>query len=124
MAVNSELSVNKRFPCPVCLLPREVRTTKKRKPYVICDPCGVQVFIRGPAGIAEFSRLIEQGERDGLSPRISEMESRYRLTCPQCGNKFWAEPTLAKTSSFDGSLKGMRCPQKGCGAIVPWRGKP
>jgi transcription elongation factor Elf1 len=120
MASNWELSGNKRFPCPVCALPREVRVTKKRKPYLICDPCGVQLFIRGPAGIAEFNRLIEQGERSGLSPRISEMESRFRLTCPECGNKFWAERKLIKTSCFDGSFKGFVCPVKGCGALVPW----
>jgi hypothetical protein len=55
--------------------------------------------------------------------RIAEMERRYRLTCPECGNKFWAERELIKTSGFDGSLKGFRCPQKGCGAIVPWERK-
>ncbi len=22
--------------------------TKKDKPYITCDPCGVQVFVRGP----------------------------------------------------------------------------
>ena len=121
MTANGELSGNKRFPCPVCVLPREVRITKKRKPYLICDPCGVQLFIRGPAGIAEFNRLVERGERDGLSQRINEIESRFRLTCPECGNRFWAEPRLLKTSSFDGSLKGFRCPNKACGAIVPWR---
>lgn len=118
-----ELNGKKSFPCPVCAVSREVRTTKKRKPYLICDPCGVQLFVRGPGGIAEFSRLVEQGERDGVSTRIEEMEDRFRLTCPECGNKFWAEPKLAKTSTFDGSLKGFRCPQKGCGAIVPWREK-
>jgi len=46
------------FPCPVCTEPREVRETKKSKPYLICDPCGVQVFVRGPAGIGEFNRLL------------------------------------------------------------------
>ena len=110
-----------KFPCLVCLGAREVRLTKKNKPYLICDPCGIQVFVRGPAGIAEFNRLIEQGDRDGLSARIREMEGRYRLTCPECGHDFWIEPKLIKTSSFDGSLKGLRCPQKGCGAVVPWK---
>lgn len=108
------------FPCPVCMDPREVKLTKKKKPYITCDPCGIQVFIRGPAGIAEFARLIEQGERNGLAARIREMEARFRLTCSECGYKFWIEPRLIKTSSFDGSLKGFRCPQKNCGAVVPW----
>ena len=47
------------FPCPVCTDPREVRITKKDKPYIICDPCGIQVFRSGPAGIAAFNRLVE-----------------------------------------------------------------
>jgi len=38
-----------KFPCPVCARPLQVKLTKKEKPYVTCDPCGVQVFIRGPA---------------------------------------------------------------------------
>lgn len=112
-----------RFPCPVCMDPRAVKLTKKNKPYITCDPCGIQVFIRGPAGIAEFNRLIEQGERDGLPARIRELEGRYRLTCPECGHKFWVEPKLIKTSTFDGSLKGFRCPQTNCRAVVLWENK-
>ena len=116
-------STEHKFPCPVCARPLQVKLTKKEKPYVTCDPCGVQVFIRGPAGIEEFVRLIETGNRDGLAERIEEMERRYRLTCPECGNKFWAEPKLIETSTFNGRLKGFRCPHKGCGAIVPWESK-
>jgi predicted RNA-binding Zn-ribbon protein involved in translation (DUF1610 family) len=112
-----------KFACPICARSLEVRLTKKGKPYLTCDPCGVQVFIRGPAGIAEFARLIERGGRAGLMERLEEMELRYRLTCPKCGNKFWAEPELIETSVWDGNLKGFRCPQKGCGQIVPWEGK-
>lgn len=112
-----------KFPCPVCTGVRQVRLSKKDKPYITCDPCGIQVFVRGPAGIAEFNRLIEQGERDGLPTRLREMELRYRLTCPECGNKFWAERRLIKTSGFDGSFKGFRCPLNNCGALVPWEEK-
>lgn len=112
-----------KFPCLVCLAVREVKLTKKNKPYITCDPCGIQVFVRGSGGIAEFNRLIEQGERDGLAARIREMESRYRLTCPKCGTKFWAEHRLVNTSGFDGSFRGFCCPKRGCEAIVKWEGK-
>jgi transcription elongation factor Elf1 len=108
------------FPCPVCTGPREVKLTKKHKPYITCDPCGIQVFVRGPAGIAEFNRLVERGEREDLPTRLKEMERRYRPTCPKCGAKFWVERNLVKTSGFDGSFKGFRCPHKGCEAIVLW----
>jgi predicted RNA-binding Zn-ribbon protein involved in translation (DUF1610 family) len=113
---------NDKFPCPVCTKLLDVRRTKKDKPYVTCDPCGVQVFIRGPVGIAEFKRLIERGNRDGLFNRLKEMEQRYRLSCAECVSRFWIEPNLIKTSVFDGSLKGFRCPK--CGAIVPWEQRP
>jgi predicted RNA-binding Zn-ribbon protein involved in translation (DUF1610 family) len=108
------------FPCPVCTGSREVKLTKKHKPYITCDPCGIQLFVRGPSGIVEFNRLVERGEREGLPTRLKEMERRYRLTCPKCGTKFWAERMLIKTSGFDGSFKGFRCPQKGCETIASW----
>lgn len=110
-----------KFPCPVCAHPLQVRITKKNKPYVTCDPCGVQLFVRGPAGIAEFQRLVERGNRNGLPGRLAEMERRYRLMCPDCGCKFWIEPRLIKTSAFDGRLKGFECPH--CGETVPWKKK-
>ena len=108
------------FPCPVCAVNRQVKLTKKSKPYITCDPCGIQVFIRGPAGIVAFNRLIEKGESAGLLSRLEQMQRRFRLTCPECENEFWIERRLIKTSSFDGSFKGFRCPLNGCEAIVPW----
>lgn len=108
------------FPCPVCAALREVRLTKKAKPYVTCDPCGIQVFIRGPVGIATFNRLVDRATDADLWSRVKAMEQRYHLTCPKCGLRFWIEPELAETSIFNGSLKGFRCPQADCGAIVAW----
>ena len=111
------MSDQRMFPCPVCAVPREVKLTKKEKPYMMCDPCGVQLFIRGPAGIHEFNRLVARGE--SIMETLSEMERRYRLTCDECGTTFWAEPQLAKTSLFDGHLQGFRCPK--CNEVVPWK---
>ena len=120
---SSMVAVNGKqmFPCPVCTQAREVRVTKKDKPYLICDPCGVQIFVRGPAGIQEFRRLLQQTNTESLLTRLQQMESLYRLTCPQCGHEFWAEPKLIKTSVFDGGLKGFRCPNKNCDAVVAWK---
>jgi len=111
---------NAMFPCPVCTQAREVRITKKDKPYLICDPCGVQVFVRGPAGIEEFRRLLTRTNQANLLERLREMERRYRLTCNECGHEFWAEPRLIKTSVFDGTVKGFRCPKNNCDSIAPW----
>ena len=117
------LNGKRLFPCPVCTEPREVRVTKKDKPYLVCDPCGIQVFIRGPAGIEEFNRLTERVSREGLISRMEETDAHYRLACPECGCKFWIEPELVRTSRFDGSLKGFQCPKKDCGGIAPWKTK-
>ena len=118
-----ELDGKRMFPCPVCTDPREVRLTKKRKPYITCDPCGIQLFIRGPAGIAAFERLVNRAKAEDLWTRLAEMQRRYHLKCPKCGNRFWIEPSLVKTSLFDGSLQGFRCPHKNCGAVVAWEKK-
>ena len=117
------LNGKRMFPCPVCTDPHEVRTTKKGKPYVVCDPCGIQLFIRGPAGIDAFFRLVERADNQDLFTKLAEMERRFRLKCPECGCRFWIEPDLLKTSIFDGSVKGFRCPQKNCDAIVAWEKK-
>lgn len=114
------LNGKRMFPCPVCMQAREVRVTKKDKPYLVCDPCGVQIFVRGQAGIEEFHRLLQRTNNESLLTRMQEMERRYRLSCPVCGQEFWAEPKLIKTSVFDGGLKGFHCPKKNCDAIVPW----
>lgn len=33
-------------PCWLCGTPTPVKFSKKRKPYLICDSCGVQTFVR------------------------------------------------------------------------------
>ena len=114
------LNGKRMFPCPVCTDPREVKQTKKGKPYLVCDSCGIQLFVRGPAGIRAFETLLDRTSNPDVLRRLVEMEQRYCLKCSECGHRFWIEPELIKTSAFDGSLKGFRCPQKECGAIVPW----
>jgi hypothetical protein len=74
-----EFDGKKMFPCPVCTKPREVRITKKDKPYITCDPCGIQVFVRGPAGIAAFKRLVEKASNRDVLARLVEMERLYYL---------------------------------------------
>jgi|SRR5215470_15427925 len=121
---NSALDLHgiKIFPCPICTELREVKLTKKKKPYLTCDPCGIQLFIRGPAGITSFQRMVDSGESQGLWEKLKNLEPLYYLKCPQCGCRFWIKPNLVKTSLFDGSLQGFRCPEK-CGATVPWEEK-
>ena len=117
------LNGKRMFPCPICTGAREVRITKKDKPYIVCDPCGVQLFIRGTAGIETFNQLSASADSSDLWARLKEMDRRYYLKFPKCGLPFWIEPHLAKTSMFDGTLQGFRCPDKKCGATVTWQKK-
>ena len=86
------MAPNKLFPCPVCTEGLEVRRSKKDKPYVICQRCGVQMFVRNRPGIQAFYRLVEQAEERDLWSRLSELQRCYRKRCPECGVIFWAAP--------------------------------
>jgi len=93
--------------------------SKRKKPYVICAPCGVQMFIRERAGIAAFEGLVEQGRKDNVLARLAHLEQRYRLKCPECEKSFWANPELLSTKPFSGKVWGSRCPEKTCRGVVP-----
>ena len=108
------------FPCPVCGQALEIRETKKDKPYMVCDPCGMQLFVRNETGISRFERLVASAEQRDIWTRLEELQQRYRRKCPDCGKEFWITPDQIKTSWMDGSLVGYRCPEKGCDGIVPW----
>jgi len=107
------------FPCPICLKPLDVRTSKRKKPYVICSPCGVQMFIRERAGIEAFGMLVEQGLKADVLTRIGQLEQRYRLQCPECKKSFWARPELLGTNWFNTKASGYRCPENNCQGVVP-----
>ena len=47
-----------RIPCFLCGIELEVRHSKRDKPYLICDPCGVQIFIRREKGIDLLKGLL------------------------------------------------------------------
>ena len=115
------MTADQRFPCPVCGVPQQVLSSKKDKPYITCNSCGVQVFVRGREGVQEFRRLLEKAVLEGTVGRMKETIRRYRLRCKSCGSQFWIEPELVVTSVFDGSLKGVRCPKAECGTVNEWK---
>ena len=107
-----------QFPCPVCSGPLEVRQSKKDQPYVVCDYCGIQMFVRNPTGIRAFDQQVVNADRKGVWENLAEMEKRYRKRCPECGVKFWIEASQIETSRFDGKFVGFRCPEESCTGIV------
>lgn len=107
------------FPCPVCLKPLDVRTSKRDKPYVICSLCGVQMFVREKAGIEAFETLVKQGLKADVLTRIGQLEQRYRFKCPECSKEFWTNPTLQEKNLLTGNVTGHRCPEKNCRGVAP-----
>jgi len=46
------------LPCFLCGKELDQRTDKNGKAYFICDPCGVQLFVRRKQGMENLDRLI------------------------------------------------------------------
>jgi transcription elongation factor Elf1 len=50
-----------KFPCPLCEEWLEIRLDEKHgKPYVICNLCGVQMFVRRERGIKLLEKRAKQ----------------------------------------------------------------
>ena len=49
--------LSKSIPCFLCGAEMDERSSKRRKPYFVCDPCGIQIFIRRKAGIQLLDQL-------------------------------------------------------------------
>jgi hypothetical protein len=47
-----------QIPCFLCGNQLETRTDKNKKPYFICDPCGLQAFIRRNRGIQKLGEYV------------------------------------------------------------------
>jgi DNA-directed RNA polymerase subunit RPC12/RpoP len=47
-----------KIPCFLCSQELRQRKDKNNKPYFICDPCGMQIFVRGRHGIENLAQLI------------------------------------------------------------------
>ncbi len=50
------------LPCFLCGNGLKKKTDKNNKPYFICDPCGIQLFIRRKPGIEKLHALLEDLE--------------------------------------------------------------
>ena len=45
------------LPCWLCGKTLDIRSTKGGKLYVVCDPCGLQCFVRREQGMQRLNRL-------------------------------------------------------------------
>jgi ssDNA-binding Zn-finger/Zn-ribbon topoisomerase 1 len=121
MTLAVQLSKRRLFPCPLCARGLDIRETKKKKPYVICDPCGLQLFVRNQTGMGMFERLVSGAEQRHIWERLEELQHQYQKKCPECKRTFWIHPEQVKTNWMDGSFEGYRCPERGCDGVVKWK---
>ena len=49
------------FPCPLCGAALDLRESRVRKPYCVCNSCGIQIFFRGKIGISKLRELAVAG---------------------------------------------------------------
>ncbi len=54
------------LPCLLCGNRLERRTAKNDKPYFVCDPCGVQFFVRRKQGMDRLEDLLRESERNAI----------------------------------------------------------
>ena len=112
------LTPTRLFPCPLCGEGLDIRESKRGKPYVVCNRCGVQMFVRVEAGIRKFEKLVADAEANNIWEKLRTLESQYRRKCPKCGKAFWTREDLIATNWFDGSFIGHKCPEPGCDGIA------
>ena len=55
------------IPCVLCKDNLPVRIDKNNKPYFVCIPCGIQLFVRGQQGIGRLSQAIKSSGSDSQS---------------------------------------------------------
>ena len=66
------------LPCFLCGKQLDQRTDKNNKPYFICNPCGMQIFIRRELGIKKLEELIRNLE-EGELPLRKHAQALYQV---------------------------------------------
>jgi len=66
------------LPCLLCGNRLQIRSDKHGKPYVICDECGVQLFVRRKRGIERLDELMRASEKNAI-PFQQAAERLYKV---------------------------------------------
>ena len=66
------------LPCLLCSEKLERRTDKNGKPYFVCNPCGIQLFVRRPNGIVLLNKLLADAARNEI-PFKHRAEEVYKI---------------------------------------------
>ncbi len=66
------------LPCILCGRKLEKRTDKNQKPYFVCDPCGIQLFVRRKRGIELLEEAFRNSQRAQL-PFTVHAQNLYEI---------------------------------------------
>lgn len=89
------------LPCFLCGAKLEKRISKKNhKPYFVCDPCGIQLFIRRDHGIQLLDKLLRASDKNELpfKQRAEELAKIQALLTAINGTKAQLERMQAQVN--------------------------
>lgn len=66
------------LPCFLCAAKLDKRTDKNLKPYFVCNPCGIQLFVRRPHGIKLLDKLLRDSAKHEI-PFKQRAEEVYEI---------------------------------------------
>jgi DNA-directed RNA polymerase subunit RPC12/RpoP len=66
------------LPCFLCGASLDKRTDKNRKPYFVCNPCGIQLFVRRQHGIRLLEKLLRDAAKNEI-PFKQRAEQVYQI---------------------------------------------
>ena len=90
------------LPCLLCGARLEKRTDKNRKPYFVCNPCGIQLFVRREHGIKLLDALLCNSARNEIPfrQRSEELARIQALLTEIEGTKAQIERLESQTGFF------------------------
>jgi hypothetical protein len=86
------------LPCLLCLKKLKQRTSRRLKPYFVCNSCGVQLFIRREQGIEKLKELTDS------------MKMRELPTLKHAGALFEIQSLLAEIDGIKEEIKKIESP--------------
>ena len=90
------------LPCLLCGAKLEKRMDKNHKPYFVCNPCGIQLFIRREHGVGLLDKLLRNAEKNEIpfKQRAAQVYQIQALLTEITGIKQQIERLDAQTSLF------------------------
>jgi len=100
---------HKEFPCPLCGAGLPICASKKGKPYCTCNLCGIQLFVRGKAGIARFHEMANagiliSGKKESASHGINLLNRLEQLKL-QKGELKWKRGIVFRDENVENAIR-------------------